>query len=190
MAALQVLTRLKGTTALQALLLFLSRLRLGTIAYSVKNLQVSMYFLTGDLWCLFYFVGPFFYGFSLTFAFLWGWKFFWTLMWPRYLVYLCLGKKLKNEIAYAFNFCFYSKIHLMAQIIWVIQFWWTVSSIRILGLESNGYQLCLQSQASSVSNLNPELNYSSGFLFKFLFRLRKRGKEISGSRVSKLWIRE
>lgn len=45
--ALQVLPRLKGTTALQAPLLFLSRLRLGTIAYSVKNLQVSMYFLTG-----------------------------------------------------------------------------------------------------------------------------------------------
>ena len=32
-------------------------------------------------------------------------------MWPKYLVYLCLGKKLKNEIAYAFNFCFYSQIH-------------------------------------------------------------------------------
>ena len=52
--ALQVLTRLKGRTALQAQLLFLSRFRLGTIAYSVKNVQVSVYFLTGVMWRLFF----------------------------------------------------------------------------------------------------------------------------------------
>ena len=123
-------------------------------------------------------------------------------MWPRYLVYLCLGKKLKNEIAYAFNFCFYSQIHngtnnLSYPVLVGGQFntnscfgieWLSiVSAVLMLSVRSGRRNWNFwQSQASSVSNLYPELNYSSGFLLKSLFRLRLREKEISGSRVSKL----